>query len=290
MVRSVERAGRLLEALYLAPDGRRLVDLSRDLGLHKTTVLRLLRTLVATNLVRRDPSTDRYSWDPIRWYSIAFRFRDALARANSIQQVLQEAADAIGETVVVTSPDVERRRMILGAWAEPRTAVHADVSGVSVLPMNASAAGKVFLSLLDDAALAKWLRGEFPMVTPHTVADPRRLLDAVHVARRQGYAVSREEAVPGLSAVAVVLTDNSGQATGGLSVVMPKDHLAQHELASIVSRLRSTADQVSALLYSVDWEGTQGDPEDGTGGGAGGTGMKRRGQPGPWLQGPYRFI
>lgn len=59
-VHAVVRALAVLQALAEARDGLRLVDLSQRVGLHKSTVYRLLRTLVDLGYVAQDSQRGLY--------------------------------------------------------------------------------------------------------------------------------------------------------------------------------------------------------------------------------------
>ena len=60
MIRAVSRAFEVLETQAMAPQDLRLNDLSRQVGLHKSTVFRLLRTLVDLGYVAQAGQRDLY--------------------------------------------------------------------------------------------------------------------------------------------------------------------------------------------------------------------------------------
>ncbi len=66
MTRAVSRAFEVLETLATAPQGLRLNDLSRQVGLHKSTVFRLLRTLVDLGYVAQAGQRDLYALHPAK--------------------------------------------------------------------------------------------------------------------------------------------------------------------------------------------------------------------------------
>ena len=66
-VQAVQRGARLMLLLLNSPDGQSLAELSKHLGVHKTTVLRLLRTLEGEGVLRRNPGTGRWELDPAVW-------------------------------------------------------------------------------------------------------------------------------------------------------------------------------------------------------------------------------
>ncbi|MBC8254329.1 MAG: helix-turn-helix domain-containing protein, partial [Ardenticatenia bacterium] len=59
-VQSVERAIRILKSFNLEKPERRVNELGRELGLHKSTVSRLMATLESQGLLVRNLETDRY--------------------------------------------------------------------------------------------------------------------------------------------------------------------------------------------------------------------------------------
>src|SRR3981081_860094 len=61
MEQTVQKALNLLEALVRSDRPRRLTELSRELGLTKPNVYRLLSTLSTLGYVKKDPNTSLYS-------------------------------------------------------------------------------------------------------------------------------------------------------------------------------------------------------------------------------------
>ena len=64
--RAVSRAFEVLETLAAQPRGLRLHDLSCSVGLHKSTVFRLVRTLVQLGYVQQAGERDRYALSPAK--------------------------------------------------------------------------------------------------------------------------------------------------------------------------------------------------------------------------------
>jgi len=59
-LQSVERAIAILKSFSLDRPERGVSELGRELGLHKSTVSRLMRTLEHGGLLSRSPETERY--------------------------------------------------------------------------------------------------------------------------------------------------------------------------------------------------------------------------------------
>lgn len=221
IVRSVERATRIVQALVGAPEGRCLVELSEELGLHKTTVLRLLHTLVSLRVVDRDPADDRYFWNPITWLPIATRAGEMTSRAETVRLVLEQLAEATGETAAIGLPD---------------------------LPMHSVAAGKCYLAALPAAELGEWMKAGLPATTEHTITSRKRLREELARARRRGYAVSREEGLSGACAVAIAVVNPRGRPIGAVGITAPRERFSDAHIRRWLPRLRAAAEEIAGLL------------------------------------------
>jgi len=249
-VRSVERAARLLEALFLASEGKHLGELSSQLGLHKTTVLRLLRTLVAAGLVQREPATDHYRFEPLRWMAIASHMRRAMERMDLVQRLLDDLSETIGETVGMVVPDQEHRRSLLAVSSQPTSVVRVDVDAIRVVPMHACAVGKAFLAHMSEEELERWVQGPLEAIGPNTITDPAALLEELRQVREQGYALSRQGTLAGVAGLGVAICDERGKPVGGLGMALVGETIPEDKVKAWVPLLRSVADQVSGLLYA----------------------------------------
>ena len=159
MVRSVERAALIMELLLGAgTEGKRVTELSRDLGLHKTTVVRLLQTLVSLGAVRKDEEANRYCWEPLAGVALVSQARDILSSTDVVQAVLRELASASGETAYVGRLDVRGREVTMAAVAHPQRSGWVHLAVGNRFPAHATAAGKICLAYMSSAEVDEWVK------------------------------------------------------------------------------------------------------------------------------------
>lgn len=269
IVRSVERAARIMQMLLVAgARGKRVSDLSVELGIHKTTVVRLLRTLLSLGVVRKDEETDRYCWDPLTWVVLAGQLREPMAVQMAVQQVLEELAKATGTTAVVGRPDLGRRSLRLVAYALPECPIRVDPGRIRSVPVHAAAGGKAYLAALGEEDLEEWLEGLLARPTEHTIASAKELRKELARVRERGHATSREELFPGAASLGVAVCDAVGGAVASLDLVGDVKLLTSGNVRRWLPLLGDAARSISRLVYQTTGEGH----EAGEGTGAGGAG------------------
>lgn len=257
LIESVVRAARVLRLLCQAENGVALSDVSAELGLHKTTALRLLRTLVAEQMARKDPDTGRYHLDTGLWLGAARVAEEALSFRASVQELLRELSDRTGATVFLMVPDGRRRRMVPTLWSLPNSPVRMDPAATTSLmqTMHANGGGKCYLAGLPEAEARTWMKGGLPALTPLTITDPAELLAELRKVRRQGYALNQQEAELGSSGVSAPVRDQRGAVIASLSFAVMPEALTSANLRRWLPILKRGAEHLSQLI------GTPGRPK-----------------------------
>jgi len=250
LVKAASRTVRILTSLLYFPRGKTLAELSAELGLHKTTTLRLLRTLATEKMVQQHADAWRFRFDPALWVRAAPIFSQMFSLSSMIQMILNELAQSTGATAVLGFPDNTGRNSIASMWALLNQPLRYDPSASISWPMHAAAGGKCFLAGLPEAELQEWIKGGLPRVAPRTTTSARQLMRELVAVRKLGYAVSQEEGGRGVSTIGVPLTDDSGAVVGCVVLATPAARLFKGDIKRWLPRLRSASKTLSRLLYS----------------------------------------
>jgi DNA-binding IclR family transcriptional regulator len=242
---SVEKAVDVLFHLHgeAAPVG--VTELSRALGLPKSSAHRLLTSLARRGLVERDERGRYAPGFALVALGLGAVDRDPLVTAA--RAVMQREAAALGETVFLVGS--RAGTLVVLDKAEGGGFLRASPHVGSEVPLHATAVGKLFLAFGGAAALPGRLE-RFTESTPTRRAD---LDAAVAQARRDGFAHSREEWIAGLSVIAAPVRVR-GRMWGALAVGASPPRLEAGNLAEITQSVRAAADRVAAIL-----EGTRHD-------------------------------
>jgi IclR family acetate operon transcriptional repressor len=246
-VQSVARALRLVEIVAGGPPGGlSLSELSRALGISKSSTLALARTLVAFGYLR-----DAHPGPGYTLGTALIRLGDIVARQLPLGDLCRPVIEGLSRDTRMTS------RVAISDDGFPVSVDRVDGPG-SVrfhtplgqreLPYT-SAAGKAILSAMDEDAIRRMCAetGLAPR-TAHTITDVDTLLDNLAAARRLGFAVDDEEDAEGVFCVGAAFFGHDGSCAGAVSVTGIKGDLPARRVNELGRTVRHYADQISRML------------------------------------------
>jgi IclR family transcriptional regulator, acetate operon repressor len=244
VVQSVDRALAVMEIL-----GREgwagVTNIALELGIHKSTVFRLLSTLERRGMVEQHPETHKYRLG-FALVRLASGVRSAIDLTRSARPVCERLSARTGETVNLS--------VLEGGEVVHIEQVNLSSSALSVdwlgrrTPLHNTSNGKVFLAHLPEQALKEILEQELPRTTAHTVVDPRALRAQLQAIREQGYGCSFEELEVGLNAVAAPVRGADGLILATVCVSGPSHRLNRERMPEVGQMTREAANEISHRL------------------------------------------
>ncbi len=245
-VQSVERAVAILRAFSRAKPERGVSELSRELGLHKSTVSRLLTTLERQGLVARNPQTGTYRLG-LALIVLAAQVVEHMDLREIARPHLRELSERCQETVNLAILH-EGQVMDLEQFAPPVRSLK-NIGWVGRrMPPHCTAAGKVLLAHLPQDRLERFLQARLERLTPRTITDPERLREELKRVRAQGYAVAEEELEDGLNALAAPIYDHTGAVNAAVSLAGPAFRLPPAVFPQLAALLLETCARISAEM------------------------------------------
>lgn len=241
-VQSIERAFILLDAILASELG--VTELARRVGMPKSTVARIVNTLVELGAVERGSPQATYRIGPKVYGLTAGRSRvaDLLFRARPHLKML---ARELGEDAGLSVPDGNKVHYIAQEDAENNIQVR-DWTG-ALLPMHVVPSGLVMLAHWPADQLDMYIEGGLVPYTRRTVTDPRLIRERLARIRDRGSAWVFEEFAEGISSIASPVYDDRLRVLGAIHVHGPSYRFpgdsAPDAIASVVA---GAAERVSA--------------------------------------------
>lgn len=260
-VNAVERALALLESIDGTVKGSGITELSRRLGLGKSTVHRLCATLEHRGYLVRDPATGRYRLS-LRLFQIGSAALDHLDLPARVMPALQALGDAAGETVHLAVLDGQEIVFIGKVESARPLQLHSQVGRRA--PAHCTALGKVLLAHADAGLQARVLAGRLTRYTPGTITNPQSLQRVLAAVRERGYAVDDQEFEEGIRCVAAPVRDYTGRVVAALSVSAPAGRLGPDRDRALAEVVTAAARHASDELGHTPSLGAAGEAEDGS--------------------------
>lgn len=242
MSQSVARALQLLEGL--ADGGRSLDDLAESLGVHKTTVLRLLRTLEADRFVRHD--------DNHRYFlgSRLFELGTSALEQRTIREIALPHLEDLGRQTggqAIHLAAYESGRAIYIAKVESTSSVRMYSRVGLVAPLHATAVGKVLTCELPERQLSTILAAnDFRRFTKRTITTPDAYRAELAKVRAQGWAEDSAEHEDFINCIGAPVRDSSGRIIAAASISVPDVILKRDGVHDLLPLLHQTTAAIAA--------------------------------------------
>lgn len=250
-VQSLQRGLEILVAVAQADRPLGITELSRQFGLAKGSISRLVATLTQQEFLTRDPETAKYRVSMKVWElgnGAMSRF-DVRAIARPVMSELNAATQETVHLTVLTEAD----EMVFLDKLDSTRAVRPNVVLGAPHPVYCVANGKAVLAFLPKARVESVLRGKLRKFTDTTITRKSELLEHLDKVRRLGYAVNRGEYRADVSGLAAPICNHTGSAVAALGISVPSSRMTPELIADLAPRLVESARQISrALGYRGD--------------------------------------
>lgn len=241
-VRAVERALDILMCFTKDSD-LGLTEIAGEIGLHKSTVHRLLTTLEEKGFVIRNSATEKYRLGLKIWELSAHLSQNDDPAILLLPQ-MEQLRDRLGETVSLYLRDGTERLRIQAVQSNQAIRRVAQVG--ARLPLYVGASSKVLVAYAEEAIVRAVLDSpDWPAAVDRAAYEAQ--LEEI---RRVGYATSYEEREPGAAAVAAPIFDRSGRIAAALSVSGPVSRLSPETLVEFAPILIEKARDMGMMIQS----------------------------------------
>ncbi|MFD5319955.1 IclR family transcriptional regulator [Streptomyces sp. NPDC127098] len=235
---------------FVSDRSRSLTEVADRLGVHKSTALRLLRTLEDAGFVRRGVD-GRYAmgFQLIAYGQLALDQVEARSLAHPVLQELSERhghtvhlGELVGDRVIYVDKIDGRGSVAMGSRIGLPARTHT------------AAVAKAITAHQDEATRQRILdRATFERYTATTRTSRESLVEELALTRSRGWAEDDGEHEGHVNCVALPVFDARGKVTHAISVTALAAVAPLTELRAHLDEFRTAAERVSAKL---GWKGT----------------------------------
>lgn len=244
-IQSADRIFMVMETLAgTGPIG--LVDLSTRIGLHKSTVHRLLLSLICMGYVTQDENNKyRLTYKLMEISSRALAGMDEVTIAHPY---LEKLANECRETVHL----VECRGCEV-VYIDKVTPIIRNDSAIRMAsqiglsrPMYSSGVGKAILAQLPEEEVKFiWENSVIEKKTEYTITSLNALMQELKKIRERGYALDNEENEIGVRCIAACIFDYRGKVKNAFSISAPAMKMTDARIEELAEKVLGVREQLS---------------------------------------------
>lgn len=245
-VQSVNRALSLLEILAQEEEGLGLMEISQEANLTKSTVHRLLHTLIENGYVKQNVENGPYKLT-FKMFRLGAKTVEKMDILKLSRPYLQQLKNQFGEVIHLVIRDEEEIVYIDKVETDHTIRMYSNIGKRGTL--YSTSVGKAILaSHTDEELYSLWQTLNIEKKTEYTITTWPEFLEEIKTIRKVGYALDQEENELGVKCIGIAFLDYTGAPVGAISVSGPIQRMTEEKMALIKKEILQVKKEISREL------------------------------------------
>jgi DNA-binding IclR family transcriptional regulator len=245
VVSSLNRGLLILEAL-IESDTLGVSELSRMLSINKTTVFRLLSTLVARGFAEKDPETSKYRLSA-KFNRPRFQALDDVRLRELSRPFVEKLTHLTGESTGLCMLSGNSGVLIDNCISSQMITAKLTI-GMDE-PLHCTSLGKALLSAQPEPERERLIRATSLFVmTPNTISDENAFREEIDRTAREGAAWDDEEYSLGMRCIAAPVFTVTGMPVASIGISGPLSRVNESTRRALTQIVKSVAAELSQTL------------------------------------------
>lgn len=246
LIQSIERAANILELFLGADQELSVKEMSEKLGLSKSTVHGIIKTLEYRGYLKQNPENAKY----ILGMKL-FELGQTVSRQFDLRKIarplIKKLVDDLKETVHLVV--YERGEVIYVEKLDGPQSLRIYSQIGKRAPVHCTGVGKAVLSLLEAEEAERILsETELERFTKYTMTDKEEIIKELQKIRKLGYAIDDEEIELGLKCVAAPIFNHEGRVVAAISCAAPKARMGEERMPQVIEEIKQAAQKISESI------------------------------------------
>lgn len=221
LVQSVERALDILDCLAEYPKGCGIGELSKNLGLSKSTIHRIITTLKYKKYVTQNKENDKYQLGT-KILNLSSSITNNIDLISIARPYICEFVNKFDEVIHICIPDESFSNIVYVDKVSPENTNRNIIMSSSIgkkAPIYCTASGKLLLSQYSDDNIRDFVKDtQFVKYTENTITDVNILISEIHDIRKNLYAIDNIEYDAGVVCIAIPIFDGNNKIIAAISL------------------------------------------------------------------------
>ncbi len=248
VIQSLDRGLKILQILGRSSKALSLNDIAREFEIDRSSVYRLISTLVKNNFVKQDPETKKYR--------IGFKVLELAGTFNEqthIESVLRPIMNRICEETKQNThlAIMDGHEVVFIAVDQPREHISVNIQVGTREPVAPTALGKALISFQHENVLNEFLDSvKLEKYTEYSITSRDEYRENIQLIQQTRLAVDNEEFKPGIICFAAPILNNRNEAQFSIGISGPGD-LIKPSYDAFSEIIREAGLEASRLLGSA---------------------------------------
>lgn len=245
---TVHKAIQLMRAFTREEKKLSLTELHKKTGIGKSSLQRLLSTLVHERFLMKDEETKQYS------LGMELFFLGSLVEKNDAFlsvaiPVMQGLSRLTKENISISVIEQNERRCIYNIPSQHELSALTYIGNTS--PLYAGASAKTLLAFQSDEFIGNYMNQmEIKPITDNTVNSREALMEDIRDIRQKGYAVSHGERIKGAMSISVPICNRFAEVFAVLTVTLPSVREDEFDIPNLTQDVLEAAKAIEENMKS----------------------------------------
>lgn len=250
-MQSIDRIVKIFMLLSIASEGRGITELYKESNVPKSSLHRILTSLLKYGYVLQDKDNKKYRLGPS-----LLRLGASYLYQNDLRKIaapyLKKLGQELNETVFLTVFQSELV-ICIDTCETSRNNITYFVRQGRAMPFNTTAAAKVLLAYQTEEMIKKLvIPKNLVKDTEKSIIDPKIFIKHLAEIREKGYSTCKEEMEEGVMAIAAPIWNIKSKVIGSVAVVGPLTRIENSEKV-FIEKIKKTGYLISSEIgYNPD--------------------------------------
>lgn len=250
IIQSVERALKILDLFDEHKSELKITEISEKMGLHKSTVHSLLKTLQVHSYIDQNPEGGKYRLGLKLAERGNFVINNIDIRKTARNYLLDLSAKT-GQTVHLGILDGREGVYIDKVEGEQSIIRYSRIG--RRLPLHSTAIGKVLLAYQHPNEIELLLKDyQYQYQTANTIINEGFFRKEIEKVKQQGYAVDDQENEQGVRCAAVPIFNGKGRVLAAISISTLISRVNDQEMHILIDLLKTSCKELSEQMRYVN--------------------------------------
>ncbi|TDF95758.1 IclR family transcriptional regulator [Paenibacillus piri] len=246
IIQSLDRALNILDLFDEQTKELKITEISSRIGLHKSTVHSLLKTLQLHGYIDQDIESGKYRLG-LKLVEKGQQLLQSMDIRGTARKHMTLLSAQTGQTTHLVILDGKEGVYIDKVEGDKAAIRYSRIGGR--VPLHSSAVGKALTAFRSAPEIEELLKGyRYVRQTASTIGDKESFLQELDGVRRQGYAVDDQENEPGVRCAAAPIFNHAGDVAASMSVSTMISVVDDGQFARCIELLKLETAQISQAL------------------------------------------